>query len=244
MNNKTALAAVLGALLMGGVAYAAYNSINFSPEPASAQGPQVIMPVTVDGTNKGVEFIEPARAQPAAAAIEPTALKVEPAALVATAAAPAAAAIAPRRQVATITNVDPITKSVAQNTPRQVCNDVAVQRRAPERDGNVGGTVAGAVIGGLVGNQVGGGSGRKAATAAGAVAGGYIGNRVDRNHVGGRVYTTTERQCHTVTDKSSTTKTVGYLVSYREPDGTRGTIRTNSRPKGSTLPMRNGEVVY
>lgn len=235
MNNKTVLAVALGALVMGGVAYAAYNSINFSPDATASQGPQVIMPVTVDPTNTSGEFIAPAAQQPAALATQPAAL---------TASATAPTVITPRRQVATITNVDPITKAVAQNTPRQVCNDVAVQRRAPERDGNVGGTVAGAVIGGLLGNQVGGGNGKKAATAAGAVAGGVIGNRMDRRHVGGRTYTTTERQCHTVTDKSSTTKTVGYLVSYREPDGTRGTIRTDSRPKGSTLPMRNGVVVY
>lgn len=240
MNNKTVLAIALGAAVMGGVAYAAYNSINFS-QTAGQPTSQIIMPVTADAANTAQEFTTPTTTiEPAQVA--PT--QLQPASLVAAAApvaAPAPKPTVPSR--ATILNVDPITKSVAQNTPRQVCNDVAVQRRAPERDGNVGGTVAGAVIGGLLGNQVGGGTGRKAATVGGAVAGGFIGNRVDRRHVGGRVYTTTERQCRTVTDKSSTTKTVGYLVTYREPNGQTGTIRTNNRPKGSTLPIRNGAVV-
>ena len=72
----------------------------------------------------------------------------------------------------TVIGTDPVRESSTTTTPQQVCEDVTVQERLPERDGNVGGTVAGALIGGLVGNQVGGGNGRKAATAAGAVAGG------------------------------------------------------------------------
>ena len=241
MNNKTLLAAALGIAVMGGVAYAAYNSINFSQNIGSeASSPQIIMPMTVDaGTNStGSEFVQPA--------VEPMALAPAASSSAAVVAAPMALAAAKpataQKQYATITDIEPITKAVAQSTPRQVCENVTVQQRAPERDGNVGGTVAGVLIGGLVGNQVGGGDGRKAATAAGAIAGGYIGNRVDRNHVGGRTYSTTERQCHTVTDRTSTSKTVGYLVSYREPDGSNGTIRMNSRPKGSRLPMRNGVV--
>lgn len=241
MNNKTLLAAALGIAVMGGVAYAAYNSINFSQNAGAAEQPQVIMPVTVDaGSNStGSEFIRPA-AKPMTltpAATSSAAVAAAPIALAA-----AAKPATPQKQYATITDVEPITKAVAQSKPREVCENVTVQHRAPERDGNVGGTVAGALIGGLVGNQVGGGDGRKAATAAGAIAGGYIGNRVDRNHVGGRTYSTTERQCHTVTDRTPTSKTVGYLVSYREPDGSHGTIRMNSRPKGSRLPMSNGVV--
>ena len=63
MNNKTLLAAALGIAVMGGVAYAAYNSINFSQNMGSqASSPQIIMPVTVDaGTNStGTEFVQPA----------------------------------------------------------------------------------------------------------------------------------------------------------------------------------------
>ncbi len=131
---------------------------------------------------------------------------------------------------AQVIGTEPVRETSTSSSPRQVCEDVVVQDRLPERDGNVGGTVAGALIGGLVGNQVGGGNGRKLATAAGATAGGFIGNRVDRNHVGGRVVSRTDRQCRTVQDTSSSSRTVAYNVTYRNPDGTTGTMRTDSKP--------------
>ena len=112
----------------------------------------------------------------------------------------------------------------------------------PERDGNTGGTVAGAVIGGLLGNQVGKGNGKKAATAAGAVAGGLIGNKVDRNHVGGKVVTRTERQCHTENASSESSRVTGYNVTYRNADGTTGTMRMGSKP-GNRIAMGNTDKV-
>lgn len=131
---------------------------------------------------------------------------------------------------ATVIGTEPVRETVAGTAPREVCEDVAVQERLPERDGNVGGTVAGALIGGLVGNQVGDGNGRKAATVAGAAAGGYIGNRIDRRHEGGKVVTRTERQCRTVTDTTTSRRTVAWNVTYRQPDGTVATMRTDSKP--------------
>jgi uncharacterized protein YcfJ len=133
-------------------------------------------------------------------------------------------------QYADVIGSSAVRETSTSSTPREVCNDVVVQERLPERDGNVGGTVAGALIGGLVGNQIGGGNGRKLATAGGAVAGGYIGNRVDRNHVGGQVVSRTQRQCHTTTSTSQSSHVVGYEVTYRNPDGTTGTMRTDSKP--------------
>jgi uncharacterized protein YcfJ len=112
----------------------------------------------------------------------------------------------------------------------------------PERDGNAGGTVAGAVIGGLLGNQVGGGNGKKAATAAGAVVGGVIGNKVDKNHVGGRVVSRTERQCHTENTSSESSRVTGYNVTYRNADGTTGTMRMGSKP-GTRIAMGNTDKV-
>ena len=79
-------------------------------------------------------------------------------------------------------------------------------RTLGELAAHVGGTVVGAVVGGLLGNQVGGGNGKKAATAAGAVAGGFIGNQIDKRHVGGRVVNRTERQCHTETATSESSR--------------------------------------
>ena len=79
---------------------------------------------------------------------------------------------------ATVIGTEPVRETTQTTVPHEVCEDVVVEERLPERDGNVGGTVAGTVIGGLLGNQIGGGSGKKVATAAGAVAGGVIGNQV------------------------------------------------------------------
>ena len=72
---------------------------------------------------------------------------------------------------AQVVNVKEITET--EKTPRQVCQEVAVNRQKPVQDQHqVLGSVAGAVVGGLLGNQVGGGSGKKIATVAGAAAGG------------------------------------------------------------------------
>ena len=131
---------------------------------------------------------------------------------------------------ATVIGSEPVRETTTSTSPRQVCDDVVVQERLPERDGNVGGTVAGAVIGGLVGNQVGGGKGRKLATVAGAVGGGFAGREVDRRHVGGQVVERVDRQCRTVQDSSQSSKVVAYNVTYRNPDGTTGTMRTGEKP--------------
>jgi uncharacterized protein YcfJ len=138
----------------------------------------------------------------------------------------------PQEQFAAVASATPVTDVVS--SPRQICNDVAVQRRLPERDGNVGGTVAGAVIGGLLGNQVGGGSGRRAATVAGAVAGGFAGREADRRHLGGRVVTDTEQRCQTISEARE--QVVGYDVVYRTEDGESGQIRTAKKP-GETVSL-------
>ena len=123
----------------------------------------------------------------------------------------------------------------SKKTPH--CYNVEVQRPKQIKDQHkIAGTAIGAVAGGLLGNQIGKGNGRKAATAAGAVAGGFVGNRIDRNHVGGRVVNKTERQCHTVSDTSQSSKVVAYNVTYRNPDGTTGTMRTETKP-GSRISL-------
>ncbi|HHW4681011.1 MAG TPA: glycine zipper 2TM domain-containing protein [Xylella taiwanensis] len=129
-----------------------------------------------------------------------------------------------------VVSVDPIRDTTTMTAPREICRDVMVQQRLPERDGNVGGTAVGLLIGGLVGNQFGHGNGRKALTAAGAVAGGFIGNEVDREHVGGRVVERTERRCHSENSMVQTSHVSGYSVTYRKDDGTTGTLRMSSKP--------------
>jgi uncharacterized protein YcfJ len=128
--------------------------------------------------------------------------------------------------MAQVTSAEPIRET--RSGPREVCEDVVVQERAPERDGLAGGTAVGAVVGGLLGNQVGDGRGRTAATIAGAVAGGYAGREIDRRHQGGRVTERVDRQCQTITETRE--EVVGYRVSWRDADGQTGQLQTERRP--------------
>lgn len=202
MKNNT-LAIALASLLVGGVAVAAFqnNSRDAAPESDALAGE------TVDDG-----------AIPAAGKLEyADVLQVEP--------------ITEKQDLyATVIGSEPVSETTTSTSPRQVCEDVVVQERLPERDGNVGGAVAGAVIGGLVGNQVGSGNGRKLATVAGAVGGGFAGREIDRRHVGGQVVERVDRQCRTVQDTSQSSRVVAYNVTYRNPDGSTGTMRTGSKP--------------
>lgn len=229
-DNKILAASIAAALLVGGGAVAAFN------EMRSAGSPDAVHPVAA--------AYQPAEGKPVIQSDGPALLDVpvQPVAL-APAAPGTADALAPILAVrsvkesgsvnARVLDIEPVTKTLAQNSPRQVCRDVVVQERLPERDRNVGGTVLGAVIGGLAGHQVGDGRGRDAATVAGAVAGGYIGNRIDKRHVGGRVVDRTEQRCETVTDRTTSEKTIAYNVTYRAPDGSTGIKRTTRKPGNS-----------
>jgi len=125
-------------------------------------------------------------------------------------------------------------------TPRDTCEDVQVQHRAPVKDEHrVAGTVVGGLAGGLLGSTVGGGRGKTLATVAGAAAGGYAGNQVQKNMQEKDVVTTTERHCKTVNERSQ--KVVGYNVTYRL-DGKDGVVRTSFKP-GPKLPVKDGQVV-
>ena len=133
-------------------------------------------------------------------------------------------------------------KDVVQTTvtPRESCEDVAVQRQAPVKDEHrIAGTVVGGVAGGLLGNTVGGGNGKTLATVAGAAAGGYAGNRIQKNLQEKDVVTSTERRCKTVNEKSQ--KVIGYDVTYRL-DGKDAVVRMSSKP-GDKLPVKGGQVV-
>lgn len=148
----------------------------------------------------------------------------------------------PTTLYASVIGSEPVSENTTTSTPRQVCNDVVVQERQPERDGLLGGTIAGAVVGGALGNQVGGGNGRKLATVAGAVAGGYAGRRIDQRHVGGQVVANTRTECRTVSDTSRTSRVVAWNVTYRNPDGTTGTMRTGDKP-GDRIELGEGEEI-
>jgi uncharacterized protein YcfJ len=141
-------------------------------------------------------------------------------------------------EFAEVVAVKEMTQTVV--TPRETCEDVQVQRRAPIKDEHrVTGTVVGGVAGGLLGSTVGGGKGKTVATVAGAAAGGFAGNQVQKNMQDKDVVTTTERRCKTVNEKSQ--KVVGYSVTYRL-DGKEGVVRTSFKP-GPKLPVKDGQVL-
>lgn len=221
-SNTTTILVAAGALLVGGVATAAFmNNRGKSDDlaPISQSRPALDNSLVEDpnavAPGRGLEYAD--------------VVKVDP--------------ITQKEKVyATVIGSEPVRETTSTTTPHEVCRDVVVQERLPERDGNVGGTVVGAVLGGVLGNQVGGGNGRKVATAAGAVAGGVIGNQVDKRHVGGQVVNRTERQCHTENATSESSRVTGYNVTYRNADGTTGTMRMDSKP-GERIAMGNADQV-
>ncbi|KRG58230.1 hypothetical protein ABB25_08095 [Stenotrophomonas koreensis] len=223
MNNKnTLILAAGGALLVGGIATAA-----FLAGGASKQADLAAASTGLAGT---LDAVDPDTLPAGAQLTQADVVAVSP--------------VRKQRQItATVTQSTPIVQTVNSTRDEQQCNDVVVQERAPERDGNVGGTVAGAVIGGLVGNQIGGGDGRKVATVAGAVAGGVIGNQVDKRHVGGRVSERVERQCQTIQVPVSEEKVVGYDVTYRTAEGIVATRRMETKPGQSIVLDADSEVV-
>ncbi len=215
MKHQT-LAVAMASLMAGGFATAAYmnnrasDPVGASTETRDAQTPESSLGAIVDADRDERAAIRSTLDYADVLAIDPV-TKSE-------------------TLYATVIGTDPVRETVVANTPREVCDDVVVQDRLPERDGHVGGTVAGAVIGGLVGNQVGDGNGRKLATVAGAVGGGFAGREIDKRHVGGKVVNRTERQCRTVSSSTTSSKTVAWNVTYREPDGRTGTMRIDSKP--------------
>ncbi|MEC9482338.1 MAG: glycine zipper 2TM domain-containing protein [Halomonas sp.] len=143
----------------------------------------------------------------------------------------------PQPRYAEVIDVERITETI--ETPREVCENVAVTHRRPVQDPNrIAGTAIGAIVGGVLGNQVGGGSGRKIATAAGAVAGGLAGREVQQRMQQGDTYTTTERRCHTVTDSQQ--KLIGYDVEYRI-DGQAYQTQLDEAPASNRVPLMDGQ---
>ena len=80
---------------------------------------------------------------------------------------------------AEVVNVDPIVKTWQE--PREVCQQVTVQRQKPVKDEHrITGSVVGAVVGGVIGHQFGGGRGKDVATVAGAAGGAMAGREIEK----------------------------------------------------------------
>ena len=151
----------------------------------------------------------------------------------------------PAPEFAQVVAVQPITQSSTTSKPRQVCKNEQVAVPEPYKDKHqIGGAVVGGLVGGLVGHQIGGGKGKTLATVGGAAAGAYAGHEIQKNHQeNNATRMETRNVCHTVTDKSTTTKTVGYDVTYTL-NGQAGHIRMDHNPGvGTGLPVRDGVVV-
>lgn len=148
-------------------------------------------------------------------------------------------------EFAQVVAVQPITNSVTTSKPRQVCRDEQVAVPETYKDKNqIGGAVVGGLVGALAGHQVGGGKGKTLATVAGAAGGAYAGHEIQKHHQeNNRTKTETRNVCHTVTDKTTSTKTVGYDVTYTL-NGQAAHIRMDHNPGvGTGLPVHNGVVV-
>ena len=125
-------------------------------------------------------------------------------------------------------------------TPREECEDVAVQKQAPVKDEHrVAGSVVGGVVGGVLGHQIGGGTGKTVATVVGAAGGAYAGNQVQKGMQSRDVVTTTERRCRTVEDV--TEKLLGYDVVYKL-NGKEGSVRLAFDP-GKQIAVKDGQLV-
>ena len=157
--------------------------------------------------------------------------------------APQGASAAP--QFAQVVAVQPITESATTSKPRQVCRDEQVAVPEPYKDKHqIGGAVVGGLVGALAGHQVGGGKGKTLATVAGAAGGAFAGHEIQKNHQeNNATRMETRNVCHTVTDKTTSSKTVGYDVTYTL-NGQAGHVRMDHNPGvGTGLPVRNGVVV-
>ncbi len=113
---------------------------------------------------------------------------------------------------ADVLRVDPIYDRVRTSSPREVCDEVPVERRVDDGD-RAAGTVIGAIVGGVLGSTVGKGDGRRAATVAGAVVGGAVGNSAARGN--DRYVDGVERHCRVVDDGVEEQRVVAYDVQYR-----------------------------
>lgn len=146
-------------------------------------------------------------------------------------------ALNPKPEFAEVLAVEPVKETT--KTPREVCDEVAVNEQAPVKDPNrIAGTAIGAVAGGLVGSQVGGGSGKTLATIAGAAAGGYAGNQAQKSMQEKNTVSRTETRCKTVYESHTTT--VGYDVRYRLGEE-EGQVRMD-HPPGPRIPVKDGQL--
>jgi uncharacterized protein YcfJ len=222
LKNNT-LAIALASLLVGGVAVAAFQH---------AREPRTDVAAVTPAPPAATAPVTNGDAQAQDTSVAPTADKVDYAQVI-----DVNPVTTKEKLYAQVISTEPVRETSTVSTPKEVCNDVVVQEAAPRKDPhNVAGTATGAVVGGLVGNQVGGGTGKKLATVAGAIGGAFAGRAIQQHHADNNTVSRTEHQCHTESSTSQSSRVVAYNVTFRNPDGTTGTRRMESKP-GSRIPL-------
>ncbi len=118
---------------------------------------------------------------------------------------------------ARVVSVEPITKTVRINTPRQECWQEQVSHYEPAKQRSATPTIVGAIVGGLIGNELGNNNdARNGGILVGSVLGGSIGRDIGRKTAGpGHHYYTTEERCQTYQDYHEEERITGYHVGYK-----------------------------
>ncbi|MDZ7809513.1 MAG: glycine zipper 2TM domain-containing protein [Arhodomonas sp.] len=116
---------------------------------------------------------------------------------------------------AKVTRVEPITRTVEINEPREECWYETVRYRDRSDGNGTAGLVLGGIAGGVLGNQVGGGNGRKVATVAGTILGAGVGQEFARRGRDRGPEYRRERRCETVHETRYEQRNIGYDVHYR-----------------------------
>jgi len=122
---------------------------------------------------------------------------------------------------ARVVSVEPITKNIRINTPRQECWQEQVSHYQPAKQRSATPTIVGAIVGGLIGNELGNNNdARNGGILVGSVLGGSIGRDIGRD-IGrksagpGHQYYTTEQRCETYQNYHQEERITGYHVSYK-----------------------------
>jgi len=138
-------------------------------------------------------------------------------------------------EYAQVVNVQPLTETVQIPQNQQVCRQVNVRRRVPERRSPAP-AILGSILGGVIGHQFGGGHGKTAATIAGAAIGGAVATDAQYRRYPPKYYTVAEQRCNTETDWRSEQRVVAWDVSWEY----RGKIYQTrmTEPPGDRIPVR------
>lgn len=123
--------------------------------------------------------------------------------------------------VARVTNVTPVYRTVTRNVPERECWVEEVREEVPHRRHNSAtSTIVGGIIGGAIGNAVGAGSeNKKVGAVVGSLLGASVGNDIARHHRnhhrGSEVRYRDVERCEVRQRVESERKLIGYNVDYR-----------------------------